>query len=399
MKGSFRFIHCADLHLGSEFFKVTAGSEELGKRMKNSTFKALDAIVSKARKEKVDFVVFSGDIFDDDCETPLTRSMFVDALEKISVPCYIAYGNHDYKRRWEGSIPYPDNAHVFPDRAECLCFPSDSEPVAKIFGISYSTKHIEKDLTSGMNGDQDCFSIGVLHCDVDSADGGKYAPCRLTTLKTKDIDYWALGHIHKRQVISEYPHVVYPGDTQGLDPTETGEKGAYIVTVTNGRLSAMDFFRTGPILWTDVSADITGKSDMKEVLKDLSAGVEKGSILNVTVKGNGDLDRMIRLDTYGFIDLIESRTGCTVSGLTMRSTPSIDLAKRKETGDFISAVIDFGTKLSTGRREDLLDVICSTTTAESLRQKYDTMSDDELRAIANDAMLLVVEKLTEAGSK
>ena len=397
MMGSFRFIHCADLHLGSRFVGISSDNENIGKRMRESTFKALDRIVLTAKKNDVDFVIFSGDIFDDENETPLTRSRFADALSKIKVKCFIAYGNHDRSRKWEDSIPLPDNAHVFSDKTERISFPDEGEEIVEIFGISYSKKHSEKDLTEGMKGNDDTFSIGVLHCDLDSvSEDSRYAPCKLSTLLGTGIDYWALGHIHKRQVVNEYPHVVYPGNTQGRNPKESGEKGAYIVTVTRGRVTDMEFFRTGDVVWRDVESDITGRKDVRDVVNDIQSNTEKNSFVRITLTGHGDLDRMLRLDAPGFTELLEKRSGCTVTGLKLNTLPDIDLEERKEAGDFTSAVIDFGKKLETSRKEDIIDVICSTTTSAAIRPMFESMDTDELRSIARDSMLFLMERMMEA---
>lgn len=400
MKGSFRFIHCADLHLGSRFVGISTDDEALGKKMRASTFKALDKIVSTAKKEKVDFVIFSGDIFDSSNETPLTRSLFSDALEKIKVPCYIAYGNHDYMRKWESSIPFPENAFVFPDKVTRVMFPNEEEPLAEIFGISYSTQHVEKDLTEGMAGDEENFSIGILHCDLDTvSENNKYAPCKLSSLLSRNIDYWALGHIHKGAIVNEIPYVVYPGNTQGRNIKESGEKGAYLVTVTNSIVTSMDFFRTCDILWTTVEADITGVENMKDLVKKIADDIEKGSMIKVTLTGHGDLDAIIRLDPRGVTELIEARTGCNVTELDLQTLPEIDIEARRETGDFVSAVINYGTRLETEKRDIIIDMICSTTTSENFRSKYEAMSDEELSSIARDAMLLVVEKILGANKQ
>src|SRR5699024_2062609 len=45
----------------------------------------------------------------------------------------------------------------------------------------------------------------------------------------KDYDYWALGHIHKRQELHESPPVIYPGNIQGRHRNELGTKGCYLV--------------------------------------------------------------------------------------------------------------------------------------------------------------------------
>ena len=63
MSAPIRFIHCADLHLGSRFVGISTEDKELGKRMRSATFNALDEIVNKAMHEAVDFIVFSGDIY------------------------------------------------------------------------------------------------------------------------------------------------------------------------------------------------------------------------------------------------------------------------------------------------------------------------------------------------
>lgn len=51
-------------------------------------------------------------------------------------------------------------------------------------------------------------------------------------MKQAGFDYWALGHIHKRAILSEQPAVIYPGNMQGRSMKETGEKGCYLVTLS-----------------------------------------------------------------------------------------------------------------------------------------------------------------------
>ena len=396
MSASFRFIHCADLHLGSSFSGMSSSDAELGERMRDSLFDALGAIVSKAKEEKVDFVLFSGDIFDDSNETPLTRSRFADALAEIKVPCFIAFGNHDYKRRWEKSIPFPKNAFVFPEKVAKVKFVKNKKLAAIITGASLSEQHTSEDITASVKGSSEAFTIGVFHCNVDAADQDDvYAPCRLSSLLEKDVDYWALGHIHKREILHESPYVVYPGNTQGRNHKESDEKGAYLVTVKDDIVTDLEFFRTGPIIWRDIELDITGKTDISEVISEIG-DTEKGSMLRISITGTGQLDSMARLDPAGLTELIEARTGCKVTRIDILSRPPIDLAARKQTGDFISAVINYGDRLETSSRQELLDMICCTTTARSLMSRFEEFTDDELRDIVRDATYMIVERMTEA---
>ena len=70
--------------------------------------------------------------------------------------------------------------------------------------------------------------IGVL-----SENHNVTGPCNLTDLTEAAMDYWALGHIHKSQVLSEEPLVVYAGNSQGLHRKEHGPKGCYLVSVSH----------------------------------------------------------------------------------------------------------------------------------------------------------------------
>ncbi|MDD4244615.1 MAG: DNA repair exonuclease [Candidatus Methanomethylophilaceae archaeon] len=397
MGGSFRFIHCADLHLGSRFVGIASLDSEKGRRMKESTFTALKNIVKKAKQENVDFVIFSGDIFDDSNETPLTRANFADALRELSIPCYIAYGNHDYARRWADSIPLPDNALVFPDEAVCFHYPSEEDCIARIYGVSHSVRHVSRDLTEGIKGEDGVFCLAAVHCDVDPPAGSEdaYAPCSLRSLLNKGIDYWALGHIHKRGVLNEYPHVVYPGNTQGRDVSENGRKGAYLVTVRDGRVSDMSFFQTGDIVWETIEMDITGRNDVNSLISELIPLAQNNMFIRLILKGHGPLDRILRLEKHGFKELVEARTGCECADLVVNTLPEIDMEKKRNAGDFMSAIIEYGDRVSHMRREDLVKAVCSNCASDKVRDIFDKMSTDELQNLVNDAVLMIIEKSME----
>jgi DNA repair protein SbcD/Mre11 len=86
--------------------------------------------------------------------------------------------------------------------------------------------------------------IGLLHANVGSnPDHAPYAPCSVEDLRRGEMDYWALGHIHRREIVLDGsdggPWAVYPGNLQGRSPkpSERGAKGASVVHVRNGRSS------------------------------------------------------------------------------------------------------------------------------------------------------------------
>ena len=53
-------------------------------------------------------------------------------------------------------------------------------------------------------------------------------------LQQKGYDYWALGHVHTREIVCQEPWVVFPGNIQGRNIRELNERGAMLVTVERG---------------------------------------------------------------------------------------------------------------------------------------------------------------------
>lgn len=395
MAAPVRFIHCADLHLGSRFVGISSDDPDLGKRMVSATYQALENIVNKANREAVDFVIFAGDIFDETNETPYTRSYFADALSRINSQCYIAYGNHDYKRKWEDSIPLPQNAHVFGDTADTFLYPpSESEAVVELVGISHSKKETYEKLTDQIRGSSERFTIGVVHCDVNGDPKSRYSPVRSNEMMNNGVDYWALGHIHKAEIVSTDPYIVYPGNTQGRDPSESGPRGAYLVTVVDDKVVKTEFFETASVVWQDIDVTIKEDTNLTDLMNEIIEKREEGALIRVTVTGSGPLNRDLRLDTAEIRDMIETTTGCRCTGLTVNTMPPFDLRERARVGDFVSAVIDYGSLLSEKSASELIDIICTTHAANAyIRHVFEEMDPDELRALADEAMKLVVERM------
>lgn len=395
MGADFKFIHCADLHLGRRFSGISKTDGDLGRRLADSAFGSFDRIVDLALSEKADLMVISGDVFDEENETVSTRFRFSKSLERLGIPCFIALGNHDFKRSWEESIPYPDNVHVFQPAPERILMDIRGSPV-EILGRSFPSKHTSENLAVSLDGSPGVFSVAVVHCSLETASkDSDYAPCGLSDLLNRDVEYWALGHIHKRSEEHRFPHVVYPGNIQGMDPSESGEKGAYVVTVSNGKVARTDFVPTQGILWQDIRADISGK-DLNGLISEIGSEARPGSVISLMIRGKGDLDRMLRLDLDSASDAISSSTGCIVSSIVLATSPESDLGDLAGRNDLISGIVAAADRISGLGRDELLDAICSTKPSADIKHIFAGMSDEELRSIVYDAEMLLVERIEEA---
>jgi hypothetical protein len=102
-----------------------------------------------------------------------------------------------------------------------------------------------------------------------------YAPCALTELLRHGYDYWALGHIHAREVLAEGDcWVVFPGNLQGRHVREAGAKGAMLVTVRDGRVAAVEHRSLDTVRWARVEVALDGAADAAEVLNRVRLALE-----------------------------------------------------------------------------------------------------------------------------
>jgi DNA repair exonuclease SbcCD nuclease subunit len=188
------------------------------------------------------------------------------------------------------------------------------------------------------------------------------------------------------------PYVVYPGSTQGRNIKETGEKGAYLVTVRDGKVVSAEFFVTGPILWAEEEVNITGM-DLSSLLEGMR--IRSGSFVRLRITGQGALDRMIRFEQRDFIRAVESYRKCRVVGIEVRSIPDIDINERRRTGDFTSAVINEADRMFDMSKEEIISAICMTKASQSpdIRRVFERMSETELREMVNDARASLLERL------
>lgn len=359
--------------------------------MRQSVFESFSRIIDKAIDSKADALFIAGDAFDESTITPRTRLFLVDELARAKVPVFLSRGNHDPHTSWERSIPMPPNVHEFGTEPERVDIPGVDG--AEAVGASFADWHEERNLPSLLRGSADKFTVACVHCDIDSVNADYcYSQCSLSDTKGRGVDYWAIGHIHKRAVLSKDPWVVYPGNIQGRSFKETGEKGAYLVDVSDGRVSSAEFFPTQGFVWYDEEIDIGGR-DLNGIIEQLRSEIVPGSIARLAFVGSGDLNRMLREETDEVAALIASKTGCTVSEIDVRTDPAIDLDSRRGSKDIVGLVIEAGDSMKASGRARIIDSLTVNPIMARYREHFEAMSDEELRAIAEEAMTALVTKM------
>lgn len=303
---SVKFIHTADLHLDSPFQGLQKLPESIFKRIKNSTFISLSRIVSIAIVEEVDFVIISGDLFDSEDRSLRAQVRFgqeMKRLEEAGIHVYVIHGNHDHLGGAWTSIEWPKNVHVFSSEMEIKSFQKNGHKLVNLYGFSYSQKAVTENKTSDYRKKSNVpFHIGILHGSAEGSqqgEHGRYAPFTIKQLVEKEFDYWALGHIHKRQTLCEDPCIVYPGNIQGRHRKEVGEKGCYLVNLTSIK-TELTFKPTADIIWEQAQLSISEMESFSELVDkcyqtlDSYRRIEEGIILSIDLGGTGKLHKSLQ---------------------------------------------------------------------------------------------------------
>ncbi len=266
----FKFIHTADVHLDSPLQGLSQYEDAPVCLLRKATRSAFSKLIDMAIEEKVSFVIIAGDLYDGPWRDFNTGLFFVSEmhrLQKNEIRCYLLYGNHDAESQITKNLPLPDNVFPFPTR-RAETFELRDIHVA-IHGHSFKQRDIADNLaTDYPEPVSDAFNIGVLHTGLERyAAHARYAPCTLDQLKAKGYDYWALGHIHKKEVLCENPYIVFPGNLQGRHIREQGAKGAALIIVEENTVTNMEWIYPDVVRWTQLEIDLTACKSHEEVLQ------------------------------------------------------------------------------------------------------------------------------------
>jgi exonuclease SbcD len=267
---SVRFVHAADLHLGAPFQGVDASDTRVRSALLASTYEALDRLVALCVSEKVDFLLIAGDVHNSREKSRLAQFRFQAAMERLAeagIPVYIARGNHDPADGWSAGLRLPETVHYFSTaEVEALPVERDGERICTLYGRGYERAAEKRDFASAYRrSPDDRIAIGVLHTNVGSRpDFEDYAPASMETLRDAGMDYWALGHIHKPDVLCAAPAIVYAGSPQGLNPKEDGLHGCYLVEA-DASCATPVFRPLCSVTWARRSADASTCADVEDV--------------------------------------------------------------------------------------------------------------------------------------
>jgi exonuclease SbcD len=249
-----KFIHAADVHLDSPLRGLERYEGAPVDEIRGATRRAFENLIQLAIDEEVAFVLLAGDLYDGDWKDYNTGLFFTRQMVRLQdagVRVFLVAGNHDAASQITKTLRPPQNVRVFATRAPETVLLDDLG--VAIHGQGFATRAVTEDLTRRYPlADPDLFNIGLLHTSLDG-------------LRSRAYQYWALGHVHQREVVAEEPWVVFPGNTQGRHARETGPKGCSLVTVEAGRVESVQHRALDVVRWALCSVDVADAQTLDDV--------------------------------------------------------------------------------------------------------------------------------------
>lgn len=272
-----RFVHAADLHLDSPLSGLRDRAGERADELAGASRRAFGNLVDHCLAERVDFVLVAGDVFDGDWadyDSGLFLVRGLARLDRAGIPVVMIRGNHDAASQMSRRLSWPGNVRELSSRAP-------ETVVLEAFGVaihgqSFPNRAVGENLVHAYPAPRaGLFNIGLLHTSAEGRAGhDPYAPCSLEDLRLKGYDYWALGHVHTREVLSTDPWIVFPGNLQGRHVNEPGAKGFSVVTVEGGRVMGVEHVPVDVVRWATVHVDASGAPDLDELCPRIGEAIE-----------------------------------------------------------------------------------------------------------------------------
>ncbi len=256
-------------------------------------------------------------------------------------------------------------------------------------------------------------TVGVLHGDLDRV-GGHYAPTASSNLRAAGYDAWLLGHVHTPTLDPATLAPGYLGSLVGLDPTETGPRGAWLLEASGAGLR-LALQPLAPLRWERIDVDVTGIEDTQAELPDRVLAAVRDRIgapdgdwgdalaIGVRVRLTGRARDVALLAGYARSDQLLGKTTSAagravfIDDVTLAVDPAHDLAALARGTTPVALLARRLLSLQSGEGDDLL--LAAREAVVNLDARFfaglgpSSLTDAELRAQLHQAGLCALDAL------
>jgi len=317
-------LFVGDIHLGRVPRRLANGTglpeAQLGPA------EAFRRTVDAAIAEGVQAVVLAGDVVDQDQDRFAAWSHLYSGLKRLTeagIRAIGVAGNHDH-------LALPRLAERLPafrllgagGTWECVHLDG-----VDLLGWSFPSRHHRESplAAPGLSAAQEHrrpghIGLGVLHADL-NAQRSPYAPVDGASLRALGLDGCFLGHIHSPGDLSGSQPVGYLGSLVGLDRSERGPRGPWLIRPAEGGGLDTRQLALGPAHWRSLDVDLTGIPRGADAVDRIVLCVEQ------TIRAAADADRWWRdgpFSAMGVTIRLMGRTEATGAAKQWASTDDIE---------------------------------------------------------------------------
>ncbi|MFM7384318.1 MAG: exonuclease subunit SbcD, partial [Microcystaceae cyanobacterium] len=309
-----KVLHLSDIHLGSGFSHGRINpATGLNTRLEDFIH-SLSLCIDRAIQEPVDLVLFGGDAFPDATPPPYVQEAFAAQFRRLAdvqIPTVLLVGNHDQHSQGAGgaslsiyrTLAVP--GFIVGDRLTTHLIPTLNGDI-QVMTLPWLTRStlLTRPETEGLSLEEinnlliqklqpalegeirqlnpQLPTILLAHLMADRATlgaerllaVGKGFTIPLSLLIRPELDYVALGHVHKHQNLnpSNNPPIVYPGSIERVDFGEEKEKKGYIyLEIEKGKVN-WQFCPLPARPFLTIEVNVTEAEDPQpEILKAIAA--------------------------------------------------------------------------------------------------------------------------------
>lgn len=290
-----RLIHTADLHIDSKM--QTNFDPAKAKIRKEELLKSFENMVGFASTNGVTVVMLSGDLFDKMHVKKTARERVMAAItDHPDIDFLYIRGNHDNVDFIEdsGELDIPSNFKLF-NADEWTSYEYDD---VVITGRELTDENA-RNLSGNLVLDRTKINIVMLHGQVTESLNGVSNPIVISDFRNKNIDYLALGHIHKYEMekLDDRGIWCYPGCLEGRGFDECGEKGFVFLDTEGGRIRT-EFIRSSLRVFHQKELTVKPDMSMSDIIteaEELLSEIPEKDIVKLVLKGEINTDFYVDL--------------------------------------------------------------------------------------------------------
>lgn len=255
-----RFLHTADWQVGMRATQLG----EKGERVRHARLESARRAIEEARSGKVDFVLVTGDTFENNGVDRIKVREVAKILGAAGCPVYLIPGNHDPLT--PGSVWEDAAWGEFPD----LHVLRTPEPVDVAGAILYPCPVLagdsKEDPTAWINTDPSKIAIGLTHGSVENAGYEQTIPIARDAATAHGLDYLALGHFHSKTLYADDDgtfRMAYSGTHEATGFTQHASGNVLVVEIPHrGAAPQIQTVRTGSLEWLSYRRKIEQPGEM-----------------------------------------------------------------------------------------------------------------------------------------